>query len=499
MPHLAKHNTNAAHRFINTDDADRFIPSRKKLRLDAAELHLDAGASIKPCAPDDASPAERRRRAALARTLLSPGPLGAANQLLRFDRAVPCPPSQAPRLDAFATTTVAARAGTAPAATAWRNRNLPCVRILDAPGLLDHLNLLDWSSSNLVAVALDAEVWIWNASTGRAHNLHRLKNSGFGGGGGMRAYVPSVAFSKDDSTLAVGTSTGQIKLLDAASGMQKGLVGRGRCSHAVAAEMRVASLSWRSQSAHGGALLACGSRTGELEMVDLRAPEPFAASHAHTAEVCGLQWSPSGALLASGSHDNRAFVWDARISLSTPAVRLSTHTAAVNAVAWVPWQHSTLATGGGAKDGCIRLWNVGSTCHGSSSIAMVPTGCQVCSITFCAQSRELISAHGYRDQSRELSLAHGYRDNSVILWKCPSLVKVSELTGHTERVLHMAQSPDGTTIVTGSADETLRFWSLVGKEQVQQSAHERSRLWVPRAAGVALSNVCPGVESATLR
>jgi cell division cycle protein 20 (cofactor of APC complex) len=41
------------------------------------------------------------------------------------------------------------------------------------------------------------------------------------------------------------------------------------------------------------------------------------------------------------------------------------------------------------------------------------------------------------------------------------MVKIAELTGHTSRVLHMAQSPDGTTVVTAAADETLRFWKIL--------------------------------------
>jgi WD40 repeat protein len=38
------------------------------------------------------------------------------------------------------------------------------------------------------------------------------------------------------------------------------------------------------------------------------------------------------------------------------------------------------------------------------------------------------------------------------------MCKMTELTGHTARVLHMAVSPDGETVVSGAADETLRFW-----------------------------------------
>ena len=38
--------------------------------------------------------------------------------------------------------------------------------------------------------------------------------------------------------------------------------------------------------------------------------------------------------------------------------------------------------------------------------------------------------------------------------------KVATLTGHTYRVLYLAMSPDGSTIVTGAGDETLRFWNI---------------------------------------
>jgi WD40 repeat protein len=37
---------------------------------------------------------------------------------------------------------------------------------------------------------------------------------------------------------------------------------------------------------------------------------------------------------------------------------------------------------------------------------------------------------------------------------------VGELKGHSERVLHMAMSPDGETVVSAGADETLRFWKV---------------------------------------
>ena len=40
------------------------------------------------------------------------------------------------------------------------------------------------------------------------------------------------------------------------------------------------------------------------------------------------------------------------------------------------------------------------------------------------------------------------------------MTKVATLTGHTSRVLYLAMNPEGSQIVTGAGDETLRFWNL---------------------------------------
>lgn len=37
--------------------------------------------------------------------------------------------------------------------------------------------------------------------------------------------------------------------------------------------------------------------------------------------------------------------------------------------------------------------------------------------------------------------------------------------GHTSRVLFLAMSPDGETIVTGAGDETLRFWNVFPRKE----------------------------------
>lgn len=72
---------------------------------------------------------------------------------------------------------------------------------------------------------------------------------------------------------------------------------------------------------------------------------------------------------------------------------------------------------------------------------------QVCSIVWNPFDMEVVTSHGFSQ-------------NQLTAWKYPSLVRMADLTGHTSRVLHMALSPDGTTVVSAAADETLRFWRL---------------------------------------
>ena len=43
--------------------------------------------------------------------------------------------------------------------------------------------------------------------------------------------------------------------------------------------------------------------------------------------------------------------------------------------------------------------------------------------------------------------------------------RVTELTGHMSRVLHMTMSPDGQHVASAAADETLRLWKCFASQQ----------------------------------
>ena len=102
-----------------------------------------------------------------------------------------------------------------------------------------------------------------------------------------------------------------------------------------------------------------------------------------------------------------------------------------------------MCSGGGTADRCIRFWNT-LTCK---PMHWVDTGSQVCNLAYSKNVNELVSTHGYSK-------------NEIIVWKQPTMKKLAVLTGHTYRVLYLALSPDGQTLVTGAGDETLRFWKV---------------------------------------
>ena len=195
-----------------------------------------------------------------------------------------------------------------------------------------------------------------------------------------------------------------------------------------------------------------GSRDALVLQHDARARQHRTATLVgHQQEVCGLSWSADGATLASGGNENYLCLWDAARSGQAqpgecaPRAIMRQHQAAVKALSWCPMHRNLLASGGGTADRSIKFWNA----HTGAMLHSVDTGSQVCALLWSRHHKEIVSSHGFSQ-------------NQLCLWRYPSMTKLCELTGHTARVLHLAQSPDGETVVSAAADETLRFWSIFG-------------------------------------
>ncbi|KCV69959.1 hypothetical protein H696_03424 [Fonticula alba] len=402
-------------------------------------------------------------------------------------------------------------------------------KVLDLPDLVDdfYLNLLDWSMTDDIAIALARSVFVWNAGTGSAVELLNLADCS-AGESALGNYVSALRWAPwsgpggGPTTLAMATARGGLQLWDAAAGCMTAdlspSLGLGSCpSDADLGAHRIGVLSWN------GAVLSAGTRQGRLLHIDTRAARGLISSTVGShggMEVCGLQWSPDGARLASGGNDNSLLIWEAASALSTSPALLYDHAAkrsrrgpprsatgqvawiipdsrlvaataggrslsiggrmllpgatpgaaggpasaapaplpapnveygqpimrvpyraAVRALAWCPWKPSLLAAGGGQADRTIRLVDAST----GAVVSSTETGSQVCALGWSEDYQELISTHGYPS-------------NQITLWHYPDMRPVAELRRHTQRVLHMALSPDGQMVATASPDETLCLW-----------------------------------------
>jgi len=411
----------------------RFIPSRTASDLGSGSAFFEDA----PCQPSSAADVARSSSAAAHNQLLRREVLGIDGPVLsehnesvnvaksadvanlfRFKCA-----AEDSQLDAFAMSPVPFRSKdffSAPRKAPRKIAREP-FKVLDAPALQDdfYLNLVDWSSANVLSVGLNSCVYMWSACTGRVTKLCEL---------GDNDMVTSVSWTQRGQHLAVGTNKGEVQIWDQSQCKKL----RTMTGHSD----RVGTMAWN------GYVLSTGSRDHSILQRDVRdKAHSFSKLTGHRQEVCGLKWSFDEQQLASGGNDNKLCVWNLRSA--RPQLKYHDHQAAVKAIAWSPHQRGLLASGGGTADRHIRFWNTVS----NTPLPGVDTGSQVCNLIWSKNVNEIVSTHGY-------SL------NQIIIWKYPSMSEVITLTGHTYRVLYLAISPDGQTIVTGAGDETLRFWNV---------------------------------------
>ncbi|PPR08014.1 hypothetical protein CVT24_011075 [Panaeolus cyanescens] len=336
-----------------------------------------------------------------------------------------------------------------------KSRKLPSQpdRVLDAEGIPDdfYLNLISWSSLNVVGVALANVVYLWNADAGTVQNLGSCPEG---------TYVSSVDFSNDGAFIAVGLGNGDVELWDTETGQKL----RTMSGHSA----QVGCMSWFnhivSSGCEDGSVWHHDVRVGRHKVMELLG---------HSGAVCGVKWRADGELLASGGNDNVVNIWDGRVgdagengdARGSAKWTKRNHTAAVKALAWCPWSPSLLATGGGTNDATIHIWNstTGARLHSLSTPA------QISSIHFAKHTKEIVTTHGYPT-------------HSVMIHSYPGMERVGEIRdAHECRVLGSVVGPSGETLCTVAADENLKFWRLW--DVASQNAKKKKQGMVGSHAG----------------
>ncbi|KAK4754637.1 hypothetical protein SAY87_002741 [Trapa incisa] len=431
----------------SSEDLDRFIPNRSSMDFDYARYLLNGG----KVGGKQNNGIFSLSRDAYQKKLIETFNMS-RGRILAFKRRSPIRV-----IDTFP-------GGTLSPEFKIRRREIPGqnpARVLDAPELLEnyHTNLLDWSErSNVVAIGLTTTAYLWNAST--------LAISDMVCASGEHNYITSLSWAPDGRNLAVGLYNSEVQIWDVEA---KKLLRTLRGCHRAG----VGSLSWNHD------MITTGGMDCKVVNNDVRMRQHIVGYYnGHRKQICGLKWSGSGRFLASGGYDNLLHIWDKRSmrrrphssyhhpsSSSYPWIhRFTDHSSTVRALAWSPYQSGLLASGGGSTDRAIKFWDTTT----GSMLKSVDTGSQVSALQWNRHELELLSSHG--------------SDNckGLLLWKYPSMQKIAELgDDNASRVLHMAQSPDGRTVVA-AGDENLQFWDVFGSPEEDSQEERQSRKASPK-------------------
>jgi WD40 repeat protein/serine/threonine protein kinase len=159
----------------------------------------------------------------------------------------------------------------------------------------------------------------------------------------------------------------------------------------------------------------------------------------HHDLVTSVAFSPDGSLLASGSKDRTAILWD--VSRKQTLATFDEHQAQVNSVRF-SFDGSLVATA--SRDSTIKLWSTRGQSHASLK-TLVGHGGWVRSVAFSPDGRLLASASS---------------DRTVHLWDLARGTTIATLPGFQGACNSVAFSPDGTLLAAGGNDRTIRLWPV---------------------------------------
>jgi WD40 repeat protein/serine/threonine protein kinase len=164
----------------------------------------------------------------------------------------------------------------------------------------------------------------------------------------------------------------------------------------------------------------------------------------HTGDVYCVRFARNGRLMATGSQDQTARIWN-RVSGQCVSV-LAGHQGEVNGVAFSP-DSSQLASA--SDDGTVKIWDV-PTSAVLQRLAAHPSG--VNSVAFSPDGKWLATCG---------------REKVVRLWSTSTWEQVRLFEGHLSDVESLAFSQRGDKLATAGADHVVAVWDVATGKQTQ--------------------------------
>jgi WD40 repeat protein len=268
----------------------------------------------------------------------------------------------------------------------------------------------------LISWHADRHIRLWDIERGSL--IHTLS--------GSDSLPWRTVLSLDGGTLASAYVGGEVLVWDVTSGVLRHTL-RG---HSAAVPALAISAD--------GRMLASGDVNGTICLWRLDPPELVRTLHGHSQEVHVLAFDPTNdAILASGSHDRTVRLWD--VASGQVLRTLRAHSEMIRVMAFSP-DGRTLASGGG--DTFVCLWDVAT---GEVQHALPDLQQRCLFLAFDADSRLLATVGS---------------DQSIGLWSVESGRRLETIVTHSDEVIALDVSPDGSQVISGGTSGVPHIWDV---------------------------------------
>ncbi len=344
----------------------------------------------------------------------------------------------------------------------------------------------EWAAGNLERADQLLDAWRAHRHHWEWRYVHRLCHADLLTCRGHSGPVTGVTFSPDGRRLAsasgvwAGTTPGEVKVWDAASGQELFTLGG-----------HIGPVWGVAFSPDGRRLASCsgvwgGGEPGQVKIWDHATGEEVRTLRGHRGSILSVAFSPDGRSLASAGADGKVELWDARTG--QPLHTLDGHTGGVFSVAFSP-DGASLASGSWDGTACTWDTSTGQRLHLLSGgfrdircVAFSPDGRRLATATYTqavqvwdAVRGELLLTHhvhtypvfsvAFSPDGRSLASSDG--EGLVKVYAALERGEVRTVRGHTGVVTSVAFSPDGVRLATGGRDAAVKVWDVTTDQEFQ--------------------------------
>jgi eukaryotic-like serine/threonine-protein kinase len=271
-----------------------------------------------------------------------------------------------------------------------------------------------------------ADLKVWDAASGK---LAMALDS--------RSWVTGLAFNPDGTRLASAGIDTRVRIWDLKTGKEL---------HQIKVE---GSTLNRVAFSPDGTRLAALAKS-KIRFFDADSGTELFMLSGHTGDVRALAFSGDGRRLVSGGTDRLVKLWD--LATGKEVFSRRAHTGAISGIAFSPDQGRIISCGagsGGTTRGEIRLWNAAD---GTPARNTMTFPFEVGAATVTTNPGLIACAGG---------------DGGLHFLDPDTGGPAFTLRGHGGAIHQLAVTPDGSRVVTGSADRTIRVWPVRTPEFVE--------------------------------